>query len=206
MIVNVDKPEIEIYLPKERIVSKDGTELIREWVFREDLKNDEYFIEENKYYLKYARYDTLNNNYIYAGSFVADKSDLKEEPFIKNDEIIEFDFKKSLIKFSPSGVEKIWNLPPNFNFSRQFIITADKEPILTGYFYSIFASSYVSHFYIVYDGSNDIKSFPKKYEEREYKIFHNQKTQKEFHSDDEFDFRTKLDFYKAFELSGRIAE
>lgn len=205
-VTKVYAPKLEIYLPKERIKSNDGSELVRQWNFAESFKKDSSWIELNEYYHKYARYDTIDHNYIYAGNFIAKKSDLQNEPFIESDEIIEFDFKSSKIKIRPSGVEKIRNLKPNFNFSRQFIITADKQPILTGYFYSIFSSSYVSHYYIIYADSNGTESFPKKYEEREFEIFYNNKIQKEFLSDDSYDFKKNSDFYNAFEQSGKIAK
>lgn len=205
-VTEIDAPKIEIYLPKERIKSKDGSELTQEWNFTESAKKDTSWVRLNKYYHKYARYDTIDHNYIYAGSFTATKADLQSEPFIKSNEILQFDFKNSKIKISSSGVEKIWNLEPNFNFSRQFVITADKKPLLTGYFYSSFSSSYVSHYYIIYEGSYDTESFPKKYKEREFEIFYSNKTQKEFLTNDRYDFKTNSDFYNAFVESGKIVK
>lgn len=197
--------EIEIYLPKERIKFYDGCKINREWNFSDHLEKDSFWIELNKFYRKYARYDTLTNDYIYAGGFIAKKSDLEKEPFIKSDEIIEFDFETSKIKISPSGVKKILNLEPNFNFSRQFIITANKKPILTGYFYSSFSSSYVKHYYIVYEGTAEKQPVSKQYQEREFEIFYNDENRKEFLLDDRYDFKNNVDFYKAFEQSEKIA-
>lgn len=200
----IGNPKIEIYLPKERIVSNDGTELINEWNFREDLKNDSSWIKLNNYYHQFARFDTITKNYIYAGSFEATENELQEFPLIEDKEILDFDFKTSEITISASGVEKLWSLTPEMNFSRQFILTADKKPILTGYFYSVFSSSYVKHFYIVYNNGYEGLEKPT-FENKAFKIEYNPKAEY-FSQVDKFDFKQSSEFYDVFKNSGKIAQ
>jgi hypothetical protein len=200
----IQKAKIEIYLPKERIVSKDGSELLNDWNFRKELKKYSSSILLNDYHLKYARYDSITHNIIYAGSFSATENDLPSTPFIYDNEILGFDFETSEIIISASGVEKLWSLQPNMNFSRQFILTADRKPILTGYFYSIYSSSYVKHFYIVYNSGYEGVEKPE-FKDENFKIEYNPES--EFNWElEKYDFKKSDEFYDAFEKSGKIAK
>ena len=81
----INKPKIEIYLPKERIESKDGIKLTREMF---EVPKDSTISEYFDYRLKYQRLDTVNNREINAGSFEANESNLKDLPLIEDNEII----------------------------------------------------------------------------------------------------------------------
>ncbi|MGJ8667206.1 MAG: hypothetical protein ACSHW7_12625 [Patiriisocius sp.] len=206
-MTNSDLPKIEIYLPKERIKTKDGVEITREWNFIESTRTDSSMIHSNKLLREFARLDTVTDNYIYAGSYNADEDDLDINPFIYENEIISFDFETSELEISASGAEKLWNLQEDFIYSRQFIITADRKPILTGYFYGILSSSYVNHFYIFYENGGFGEKKPV-FENEKLRIEYNSKSMKGFFKTDKekYDFKTIAEFYNAFKLSGRIAE
>lgn len=197
-----DAPKIEIFLPKERIKTKDGTAITREWNFIESMRGDSSMIRENNILREFARLDTITNNFIYAGSYDAKENDLEDNPFIYENEIISFDFQTSEIEISASGVEKLWDLQSNFNYSRQFVITEDRKPILTGYFYSSFSSSYVKHFFIMHESGNDEMKKPI-FEKHKFRIEYNPESEYNFDLD-KYDFKSNTEFYKAFKESGKI--
>ena len=166
-VIESKHPIIEIYTPKERIPSIDGIELPSNW----NLAG----LSEHKaeFYRKYARLDTISQKLIFAGRFVAKVSDLPNSPLIQDKDIVGFDFEYNTLKLSESGVKKLLTVLPNMNFSRQIIITADKKPILNGYLFSTFSSSYVSHFYIKYNRDSSEPDLTWLNNEQDYEIYYN---------------------------------
>ncbi|WP_417887964.1 hypothetical protein [Zunongwangia sp.] len=211
----LDLPKIEIYQPKERIVSNFGNPITDEWILSEFFDNDTTLFQD-KYlndcssflhrpnYQIFTKVDPKSNKLIYAGPFSATTQDLKENPFIKDEEIIGFDFKESKIRISSTGVSKIMSLKPNMNHSRQFVITIDKMPILTGYFFNTFSSSYVSHFYIehLYKDENFKSNSPKI---SDYEIFYNPKSEFDWEPI-QYNFKKNAKFYKAFKETNKLIE
>lgn len=188
--------EIEIYLPKVRIQSNDGIELKHEWNLGVTSEKDSSWVNLNKIHSTYARQDRQSGNIIYAGSFVANEQDLSKKPFIRHNEIIGFNFETSEIIFTASGMKKLWELKPNYAYSRQFVITANRKPILTGYFYNALSSSYVKHYYITYRGGYDGVVKPK-FKSENLRIEFNPKSEYNFNLE-KYDFRLKTDFYESF--------
>ncbi len=209
-----DRPKIEIYFFKERIFSKDGTELQADWFNMKEIEKDSSKLKMLKEIFKYERFDTITKNPIYAGSYNATESDLMDLPFIFDDEIISFDFKTSKIELSPSAVKKLWEFFPDGLYSTQFAITANGKPILTGYFYNVHASAYVKHFFIVnrsenywdWERYNPNKKVRTEFIENEFfKIEYNPNSEF-FGQIENYEFEHNTEFYNAFKLSGRIAE
>ena len=144
-----EKTVIEIYLPKKRIQTKKGikvTDSLLDKKYSPDLKK---LIEKD--WKKNVRYDTIKKRFIYAGEFKATKKDLPEKPFINDNEIIDFDFNTNTLILSKTAVEKIKKMHSDIRFSKQFVLTSNKKPILCGYFYNIISSYYVDTYYIIYD-------------------------------------------------------
>jgi hypothetical protein len=196
------KPLIEIYLPKERIKSYDGSKIMTEWNFSETLKTDTTFIIMNEILLEYGRYDSITNKTIYAGSFEASQTDLPQEPLIKDDEILSFNFNTSKLTLSSSAVKKLWCLKSDFLYSQQFVITANRQPILTGYLFNVLSSSTVNHFYITYTGGYGRLEMLD-FNDEEFEIQYNPNTQfiRELET---YDFKLDKEFYSAFKKSGKI--
>lgn len=195
---------IEIYLPIERIQSNDGIELKPEWNLGVASKKDSSSVNLDKYHSKYARQDLNTGKIIYAGNFTATTKDLPASPFIEDSEIIGFNFETSEIIINAKGIEKLWNLIPNHTYSRQFIITANRTPILTGYFFNSLSSSYVKHYYIIYTGGYKGMAKPK-FKSENLKIEFNSKSEYVFDLKT-YDFRLNRDFYEAFEKCNKILD
>jgi len=104
------KPEIEIYTIKENFQN----------------------IEE--------KYDSLKKELIYAPEFTVTKDMLNSEPLITDKEILCIDTILGKIKLSENAVNKIVDLNPSMKYGVKFVICKDKEPLLTGYFWSSFSS------------------------------------------------------------------
>lgn len=186
-----NSPIIEIYIPKERIPSLDGIALPSNWSFG-GLSEDEI-----AYVRKFLRLDTISQRLIYAGRYGANGSDLQNYPLIENKDILGFNFKTNKLKLSGNGVKKLLSVSPNFNISRQFIITADKKPILNGYLFSTFSSSYVSHFYIEYYRGASEPDLTGLIDEQEFEIYYNPTFEFDYDKN-KYDYKKNVNFYNAF--------
>ncbi len=141
---------IEIYVPKNRIKSKMGIDLPKE------IKTTRRpFSEFDSIGIEQTRYDTINKRRIFTGEFESNELDLREFPLIKDSEIIGFDFNTNELILTQSGAKKIYEQPSDWWWSIQFIITANRTPILNGYFFNSLSSSYVDAYQIEYTNYND---------------------------------------------------
>ncbi len=146
-----ESSKIEIYLLKDVILTDEGV-AISNMPNKEDLDSSYY----NKIDTLRVRYDTLSKEFIYAGRFNAEKSKIKEKPFISNTEIIGLDLSKSVFVFTESAAKKIVNIQSSMKYGKQFVILKDGNILLTGYFWSK-NSSYGSTWYCIeYDGTQNI--------------------------------------------------
>lgn len=127
------KDKIEIYLLNKRIVSSEGIPL-PEMDFYDSIS------DEAKKRFQYSSYDTLNSTIIHAGKFQAYSENINYKPLVEDNEILSFNLKKSTIKISKTGVEKIMNLEHDAVNSIQFVVCVNNKPIMTGYFNSVFSS------------------------------------------------------------------
>lgn len=142
---NREKDNIEIYLLKERRDNIDGIKLSELSKYAE--KNNINFTEFDSS----TTYDTVNKKLIFASDFKFKQSDLKREPFIKNEEIIGLDLQDNKIEFSNSGGFKILKLKPNMRKGEQFVIVVNKKPVMNGYLYSPYSSNGSTWVCIQYD-------------------------------------------------------
>src|SRR5688572_5207208 len=69
-----------------------------------------------------------------AVEFDITKEELPEMPFIIDDGIRLFDTTSFEITFSKEAAEKIGKLQPELAVGIPFVLTVDREPVLTGYF------------------------------------------------------------------------
>ncbi len=68
------------------------------------------------------------------------KEDLPIVPFINDDEIEHFDTSNYRITFSREAAKRIGALKPSLSVGIPFVLTVDREPILSGYFVNIVSS------------------------------------------------------------------
>ncbi|SCZ01242.1 hypothetical protein [Flavobacterium caeni] len=132
---------IEIYTFKTRANNLNG--INAEKYLLDNKKIDPEFIYEIG---KTTTIDTLKQELIYAGEFKIEVTNLNTLPFITDKEILSLDTEQSKLKLSKSACEKISQLPGFHREGLQFVITDNRIPIFSGYFWSTF-SSYGSHWY-----------------------------------------------------------
>ncbi|WP_330441832.1 hypothetical protein [Flavobacterium sp. C4GT6] len=123
-------PKIEIYLLKHRLAFVDAVP------FKETSKYKEIEYDRAKDIFKDAQFDTIREEVVFAGQFEADSVDLQSEPFIDDSDIKAFDLRANKLMLSKKVIKRICNLYPDRNFGEQFVITVNKEPMLTGYFWN----------------------------------------------------------------------
>jgi hypothetical protein len=134
-------PEIEIYLTKNRIKSYQGLE-----INDNNIDSLGYRYVESRFDFDVVRLDTTTNELIFAGKFIAKKEELNDKPFLEKNSIIEFNPKNGNLKIDSVGAKRITELPNSNKMGHQFVLTADGEPKLFGYFYS-YPFSYYCHTY-----------------------------------------------------------
>ena len=141
---NSDK--IEIYLLNKKIRSVEGIPL-------KDASKFKYIDSLTLSTYESINYDTITNQFIYGGKFDAKLSDLEKEPLIEDSEILFLDIEKSELEFTNSAFQKFLNFKKTNNNHKQFAITVNKKPILTGYFRSKLTSYIFNYNYITFDES-----------------------------------------------------
>ncbi len=72
--------------------------------------------------------------------FKFQKNDLPVLPFISDDDIESFDTSLNKIYFKKEAAKRIGALKPDLKVGIPFVLTVDREPVLTGYFCNIFSS------------------------------------------------------------------
>ncbi|MGB5980800.1 MAG: hypothetical protein WBG46_01525 [Nonlabens sp.] len=143
-----DKIIIELYTANKMLPFDEGISIMKVGNFED---RDSLFRHR-------ARFDTLNNSIIFAGKFEVDESDLSNEPVLTDKDILGFDFEKNHLLIDSTAIVKLENLEISNLWSRQFILTADNEPILKGYLYGIWSSSLVhDNFIFLSHYNNDFK-------------------------------------------------
>lgn len=150
---NQDK--IEIYLLKNRIRTSEGIPSL-EYM---KLKNIKY--DENLEFVKNCNYDSISKQFIFGGKFKVNKENLKAEPLITDENIIKLKIKNNELILSDYAKNKISNLKPDMKYGIQFAICVNREPVLTGYFRSVYSSIIYNWNYIAYDNYNKQKNVVK---------------------------------------------
>lgn len=128
--------KIEIYLLKNPVASTEGIPMLQVEKFSN--MHDEI----RKGGLDSIRYDTVNDLMIYAGKFVAVRSDLEDKPFINDDEIQRFYSNKHILLLDSLAAKRIEKLKPNMRKGLQFVVAVNNHPVLFGYFRNIFSSQH----------------------------------------------------------------
>jgi hypothetical protein len=136
---------IEIYLTKERIPHKVGVpfEEIPKYV-NIDLTDPVF----GRYDHFFVSYDTISKDFVFLGEFDIRRENLKEEPFITNDEILGFDFEKSNVVVSGNSYYKFSD--KRIGNLNQFVICINKKPVINGYFLSGMSSAYIDWYAMYY--------------------------------------------------------
>lgn len=150
---NQDK--VEIYLLKNRVRTSEGIPSL-EYM---KLKNIKY--DENLEFVKNCNYDSISKQFIFGGKFKVNKENLETEPLITDENIIKLKIKNSELILSDYAKNKISNLKPDMKYGIQFAICVNKEPVLTGYFRSVYSSFIYNWNYIAYDNYNKQKNVVK---------------------------------------------
>lgn len=156
------KDIIEIYLTKNTIESYEGVPL------KIAIKDSIIINQIIETYGEEIRIDTINERLIYMGHFSVEQNDLEEKPFIKDSEILGFNFEESKIHFSKSVTTKIYESIPNWrknnHFGKQFALCHNGKIILNGYLIGSMSSYWSNTYQIFYhnypeqERSNGIKS------------------------------------------------
>ncbi len=136
---------IEIYLTKERIPHKVGVPFDEMPKYIDVDLIDGVFGRYDNYFISY---DTIKKDFIFLGDFEVKKEDLEEKPFITNDEILGFDFKKSNVVVSGNSYYKFSD--KRIGNLAQFVICINKEPVINGYFLSEMSSVYFDWYAMYY--------------------------------------------------------
>lgn len=145
-----NEDQVEFYLLKNRITSSEGIP-VQQYAKMKDIGDIES--------VKYCSFDTVKRQLIYGGKFTVEQKDIKEEPLITNDEILELNLEKSEFVLSESGRKKISNIKPDMKYGVQFVLLVNKKPCLTGYFRSNISSFIYNWNYIGYNYlTNDFKA------------------------------------------------
>lgn len=190
-----NKPKIEIYLLKHPVASTEGIPYI---------DSEEYKLEGGEYdpaWLEIARYDTIYQQILHGGKFVASVSDLQDHPFINNEEIKYFNPTHHCIILDERAESRIQKLLPAAS-KPQFAITVNKKPLFFGYFWTTMVSSTPYSFYIYDDESYNFKD---KEGEKTFKI---EFRYAEFSGKSDSSIRPSYppELIEAFRSSGRLLE
>lgn len=144
---------LEIYLLKNRIETLDGIPIV-------ELKDTLIKNELIERFGTNLHYDTIANKVIFAGSFFSKKSDLQNQPFITNEEIIGLELANYSICFNKSVGKKIsdsyleWR--KENQSGKQFALCRNGTIILNGYFYNAI-NNYTSNTYQIFYLPNNKK-------------------------------------------------
>lgn len=138
------KPKIEIYLLKTKVESYEGSRTL------ELAKFDTISEEVIEAGLAQTRYDTIKNEYIFAGKFKVTVNDLMDRPFITDGQILKLDVEKNEIRLDSLATMQVSMLEADMRYGTQLVITVDKKPVLAGYFWNGFSSYWCHTYHIMY--------------------------------------------------------
>ena len=100
--------------------------------------------------------------------FDVKKEDLPTMPFIIDDEIESFDTANYRITFSKEAAKRIGALKPNLSVGIPFVLTLDREPVLTGYFVNTL-SSFSFGAYVLLNTTQTVQKLRRGLPEHRYK-------------------------------------
>lgn len=187
------EPLIEFYLLKDRVKLNQGNKVNK--IVSSDLTNE--LTLNDSIYFEFARFDETLNQEIFAGTFDVEIINLENTPLVKDEEIIGLNFDTNELKLNKEAYKRINNIKPDLTWSTQFVITANKNPILTGYLYSKYSSSWVHDYYIITDYKENKK-------ENQNLIIRHYITPTEYDIDNLPDLTENIEFYKAFKEANKI--
>jgi hypothetical protein len=145
------KDVLEIYLLKNRIETLEGVPV-------SELKDTSIKNGLIERFGTNLRYDTITNKVIFAGSFFSKKSDIENQPFITNEEIIGLELANYSICFNKSVDKKIsdsylkWR--KENQSGKQFALCRNGAIVLNGYFYNAI-NNYTSITYQIFYTPNN---------------------------------------------------
>ena len=111
-------------------------------------------------------------------------------PFINDDEIALFDSSTYKITFLKEAAKRIGTLKPSLSVGIPFVLTVDRQPVLTGYFVNQL-SSFGCAAYVLTNTQNGVQELLKGLPEHQYKASIAEK-------------RKNLLFLQALERTGRL--
>ena len=88
-----------------------------------------------------------------ATEFEIKDTDLPSLPFLRDDDIDYYDTSKNKIFITKDAAKRIAALKPKLNVGIPFVLTVDRQPILTGYFWNT-ASSFGCASYVLFNSSD----------------------------------------------------
>ena len=162
-----ENPKIEIYLTKSRIESYQGNPITKSIIDSLNLNK-----LGDRFDFNIIRLDTLNDDFVFAGEFKAEKSNLKEKPIINNSDIQSFNTNNGKLVLNSAGARKLSKLD-YVGYGKQFVLYIDGNPKLNGYFFSPIYSYWCSTYHYPYIPNEDTKilelAFGKDYEQVNFK-------------------------------------
>ena len=149
--------KIDFYLTESWIETEQGIKVNEENIEKLGLKQ-----LENRFDFDIVRYDTIKSDLIFAGSFIADKTELQKKTLITNKHISSFDLNNGLFELNSSGVERLSGLKFD-HYGRQFVLFINNEPIIYGYFFPTIFSYWCDTYQVPYMPDQNWKELTIKY-------------------------------------------
>lgn len=109
----------------------------------------------------------LKTNNGIASEFSITNTDLPTLPLIRDDDIEYYDTNLNKIYFTQEAAKRIGELKPKLNAGIPFVLTTDREPILTGYFWNT-VSSFGCASYVLFNSNDTVQSLLKGLPEHRY--------------------------------------
>lgn len=126
---------IEIYTLKSRAKNLHGISAQKYFLNKNDTTH--YTIINDN-----TTIDTLKNELIYAGEFLIDINNLEDKPLINDNDILFLDTKTNQIVFTESAKKLLSSFKGHTREGIQFVMTDNRKPIISGYFWNDFSSSW----------------------------------------------------------------
>ena len=125
-----------------------------------------------------------------ATEFDIDETDLPALPFIRDDDIDYYDTSNNKIFITKDAANRIATLKPKLNVGIPFVLTVDRQPILTGYIWNT-VSSFGCASYVLFNSNDTVQSLLKGLPEYSY-------------ANSIIEKRKNYFFIRALEKTGRI--
>ncbi|ARN79268.1 hypothetical protein BST97_15455 [Nonlabens spongiae] len=134
----MNRSELELYTTKELLPFDNGIPIIQVGNFE----------DRDSLFKSRAKFDTINNQIIYAGAFQSNFRDLEKVPILNDSDILGFDFESNELLVSSASIHKLNGLDIHGLWKKQFVLTANKEKILSGYLCDSMGACLVNDNYI----------------------------------------------------------